>query len=185
MDGASASRHKVHIQGCNKKVNAEEAMTATEERLAALELRLTAAEDELAIIRLVASYGPLVDCGSTQLAPALFTAEGVYDVSYGRMIGHESFSEMLQGEQHQQFVKDGIAHVMGLPWVRVTGDSAIAVNSTQLYLRKDEGYSVFRVAQNEWKLARTPQGWKVTERTNRLIGPDGEAVGLLKQAIDS
>ena len=73
---------------------------------------------------------------------------------------------------------------MGLPWVRVTGDSAIAVNSTQLYLRDGEGYSIFRVAQNEWKLARTSEGWKVTERTNRLIGPDGDAVGLLRQAIN-
>jgi hypothetical protein len=158
-------------------------MSGTEERLAAIERRLNSAEDELAIIRLVASYGPLVDCGNTQQAPALFTAEGVYDVSYGRIVGHGPFSEMLRGEQHQQFVKDGIAHVMGLPWVRVTGDRAIAVNSTQLYLRNGEGYSIFRVAQNEWKLARTPQGWRVTERTNRLIGPDGEAVGLLKQAI--
>jgi hypothetical protein len=156
-----------------------------EERLAALERRLNAAEDELAIIRLVASYGPLVDCGHTQLAPALFTAEGVYDVSYGRMVGHAPFSEMLQGTDHQQVVRDGIAHVMGLPWVRVTGDSAIAVNSTQLYRRDGEGYSIFRVAQNEWKLARTPQGWKITERKNRLIGPDGEAVGLLKQAVGS
>jgi hypothetical protein len=159
-------------------------MSGTGERLAALERRLNAAEDELAIIRLVASYGPLVDCGNTQLAPSLFTLEGVYDVSYSRIVGHGPFSEMLQGEQHQQFVKDGIAHVMGLPWVRVMGDRAIAINSTQLYLRDGEGYSIFRVAQNEWKLARTSEGWKVTERTNRLIGPDGDAVGLLRQAIN-
>ena len=82
-------------------------MSGTGERLAALERRLNAAEDELAIIRLVASYGPLVDCGNTQLAPSLFTLEGVYDVSYSRIVGHGPFSEMLQGEQHQQFVKDG------------------------------------------------------------------------------
>jgi hypothetical protein len=160
-------------------------MSGTEARLAALERRLEAAEDELAIIRLVASYGPLVDCGDTQLAPALFTAEGVYDVSYGRMVGHGPFSAMLQGKEHQQFLKDGIAHVMGLPWVRVTGDLAIAINATQLYRRDGDGYSIFRVAQNEWKLARTPEGWKITERTNRLIGPDGAAVSLLKQAVDS
>jgi hypothetical protein len=158
-------------------------MSGTEDRLVALERRLGAAEDELAIIRLVASYGPLVDCGNTQLAPALFTAQGVYDVSYGRIVGHGPFSEMLQGEHHQRFVKEGIAHVMGLPWVRVTGDTAIAVNSTQLYLRDGEGYSIFRVAQNEWKFLRGPEGWKIIERTNRLIGPDGEAVTLLKNAI--
>ena len=38
----------------------------TEDRLAALEVRLQAAEDHLAILNLLNSYGPLVDSGGVE-----------------------------------------------------------------------------------------------------------------------
>ncbi len=159
-------------------------MSSLEQRMDTLEARTRAAEDELAIIRLVASYGPLVDCGRDDLAPALFAADGVYDVSYGRMTGPDAFADLLRGPDHQGMLARGIAHVMGLPWVRVDGDAAVAINCTQLYLRDGDGFTVFRVAQNTWKLARTPDGgWAIRERINRLIGDDGEARDLLLNAI--
>ena len=159
-------------------------MSSLEQRMDALEARTRAAEDELAIIRLVASYGPLVDCGSVDLAPALFGDDGIYDVSYGRTTGADEFSQLLRGPDHQGMLARGIAHVMGLPWVRVDGDEAVAINCTQLYLRDGDGFTVFRVAQNTWKLARTPDGgWEIRERTNRLIGPNGEARDLLLATV--
>ncbi|WP_394658517.1 nuclear transport factor 2 family protein [uncultured Novosphingobium sp.] len=158
-------------------------MTEALARLDALEKRLGAVEDELAVIRLVASYGPLVDSGSPDLAPDLFAEDGVYDVSYGRMTGPAAFSELLKHSEHLDAIKGGIAHVMGLPWVRIDGDHAIAVNCTQLYLRRDDGYAIFRVAQNVWKLERRPQGWKIIERTNRLIGDGDDARAMLEAAI--
>lgn len=158
-------------------------MTMVEERLHALECGLQAAVDELAIIRLVASYGPLVDGGSTELAPVLFASDGVYDVSYGRMSGPEAFANLLRSEDHQQALSGGIAHVMGLPWVRLAGDQATAINCTQIYLRDSEGFRVFRIAQNVWQLARIDGEWKILERVNRLIGDDGEARQLIDAAI--
>lgn len=158
-------------------------MAVTEDQIEAIQRRLGAVEDELAIIRLVASYGPLVDSGSPGLAPALFAAEGVYDVSYGRMTGPEAFSALLQSPEHQGAIATGIAHVMGLPWVRLDGDRAVAVNCTQLYLRDGEGYRIFRVAHNVWKLERQKDGWKIIERVNRLIGDGDEARALLEAAI--
>ncbi|HEY6868378.1 MAG TPA: nuclear transport factor 2 family protein [Novosphingobium sp.] len=158
-------------------------MTSIEQRLAALEARTRAAEDELAIIRLVASYGPLVDTGRDDLAPALFTADGVYDVSHGRLAGPEAFAQLLRHQEHHDTLRQGIAHIMGLPWVRVEGDHAVATNCTTLFLREGDGYRTFRVAQNVWKLVRTPDGWKISERTNRLIGSDGEAPALLASAV--
>ena len=44
-----------------------------EARLAALEQRLTAAEDELAIHRLIVRYGLAVDVGDADSAAAVFT----------------------------------------------------------------------------------------------------------------
>ena len=156
-------------------------MTQTEDRLDALERRLGAAEDELAIIRLVASYGPQVDCGRTDLAPQLFAPDGVYDV-IGARLDRAAFAQMLSGGEHQGVVREGIAHVMGLPWVRVDGDRAIAVNCTQLFHKVAEGFEVFRVAQNVWHLERGSDGWKIAERFNRLIGDDDEARALLERA---
>ncbi len=43
-----------------------------EERLAALEQRLRRAEDELAIARLMASYGPLADAGDADAVAGLW-----------------------------------------------------------------------------------------------------------------
>ncbi len=44
----------------------------TEDRLAALEKRLLAAEDQLEIIRLLNSYGPQVDSGESEAAAHLW-----------------------------------------------------------------------------------------------------------------
>lgn len=159
-------------------------MTDTDRRLTALETRLQAAEDELAIIRLVASYGPMVDSGSVDHAPGLFAPDGVYDIDIGRLTGPGAIADMLGGPGHQDLLTKGIAHVMGLPWVRLNGDMAVAVNCTQLYRCDTDGYSLFRVAQNVWKLRRQADGiWRVLERTNRLIGDNDEARELLHSAL--
>lgn len=159
-------------------------MDEVEQRLLAIEQRMRAAEDELAIIRLIASYGPLIDCGSMERGPALFASDGVYDLSYGRTTGPDAFADLLRGPEHHALLAQGVAHVMGLPWVRVNGDDAIATNTTQLFLREPDGFSIFRVAQNVWKLKRQDDGqWLISERFNRLIGDDTDARDLLVAAI--
>ncbi len=157
-------------------------MISVEDRLAEVERRLAVAEDELAVIRLVASYGPMVDTGDTTFAPVLFADEGVYDVLNARL-SRSDFAAMLGGPEHQGIVAEGIAHVMGLPMVRVEGDRASAVNCTQLFHKVADGYRVFRVAQNVWKLERRPEGWKIVERFNRLIGEGDDARALLEGAV--
>lgn len=155
----------------------------TEDRFKKIELRLAALEDELAIIRLVASYGPMVDSGLTRLAPELFADDGVYDVEVGSMSGRDAFETMLGSAEHQGLVRQGIAHVMGLPFVRIDGDRATAVNPTFLFQREGEGYRIFRVAQNVWRLARIDGAWKIEHRTNRTLGDNGAARALLESAF--
>lgn len=159
-------------------------MVELADRIAMLEERLLAAEDELAIIRLIASYGPLIDSGSTDRGPALFDTEGVYDVNFGRMTGPDEFSELLRGAGHQRLIGQGVVHAMGLPWVRVNGNEAIAINCTQMFIKEGGGYPTLRAAHNVWKLAKSPDGgWMIRERTNRLIGEDGKARNLLLASI--
>ena len=52
----------------------------TEQRLAELEARLRRIEDEGAIERMIASYGPLVDAGEADAVAAMWAPDGVYDV---------------------------------------------------------------------------------------------------------
>lgn len=157
-------------------------MTNQEERLNILERRLTAAEDEVAIIRLIASYGPFVDSGNPDLAPTLFTAHGVFDVgSSGEKMHPDAFRKMLAADPYQSFVKNGIVHVIGLPFVRVNGDKATAINSTQVFQAADNGYVIYRISYNFWKLERTDGGWKVRERVNRPIGTEEDAVEKLNK----
>ncbi len=49
-----------------------------------LEQRLRRIEDERAVERLIASYGPLVDAGDADAAAALWATDGSYDVEGGR-----------------------------------------------------------------------------------------------------
>ena len=158
-------------------MNADSALEDLSKRLALL-------EDELAIIRLIASYGPLVDSGSSTAAPALFADGGVYDVDVGQLDGPQAIQRMLEGDLHRQCLSGGIAHAMGLPWVRIDGDRAVATNTTQIFLREDETYRPWRIAQNVWRLARQDGEWKVSHRTNRLIGPDGKAMRSLREVLD-
>lgn len=158
-------------------------MSASEVTIAALAERLQKVEDELAIIRLIASYGPLVDCGSVEDAPGLFTDFAAYDVDGGAMLGAQAIASMLAGDLHQSCLRSGIAHAMGLPWVQLDVDAAIATNTTQVFLRDGETFRPWRVAQNVWRLERSGGRWRVTGRTNRLIGDNGEAIRILDEAV--
>lgn len=154
-----------------------------EDRIAALETRMAAAEDELAIIRLIAGYGPMVDCGLPGPATALFVEDGVYDIDLGRMDGAQAFHDMLAEPASQARVAQGIAHVMGLPMVTLRGAKATAVNPTFVFMREGDGYGIWRVAQNVWELEKIAGAWKIVHRTNRLVDAGGESRALLERSL--
>ena len=54
-------------------------MSDTEQRLAALEAKLHALEDQVALYQLMSAYGPLVDSGDAEATAAMWTEDGVYD----------------------------------------------------------------------------------------------------------
>jgi hypothetical protein len=83
---------------------------------------------------------------------------------------------MVEGAAHQGLLAEGVAHVMGLPRVTVDGDRAVAVNQSVVHRRGE----VWRVAANRWELVRTPLGWQVASRVNRLLDGSAEARELLR-----
>lgn len=169
-------------------------LDSLEARLASLEVRLTgtqrrlgSAEDELAILRILAAYSPRVDSGDAEGVAELWTSDGVYDVDTGVLHGHDGLVEMVSGDAHQGLIAHGCGHVPSLPVVLLDGDRAVATGYTQLVVRSSTPgrYTVVRVTASRWELERRgpvdapDRGWRVVLRTARAVTDDGEGRHLL------
>jgi uncharacterized protein (TIGR02246 family) len=154
------------------------------ERLAQLELRVRALEDERAIYELMASYGPAVDSNSREEAAQLWLSDGVYDVDIGEWRGQDAIAGMLAEGFHQACLADGCSHQVSISKVTLRGDTAVATGYMQLVVRNGEIFELRRQTVQRWELVRTDQGWRIAHRTGRLIdgGPDARA--LLARALD-
>lgn len=149
-------------------------MTTVEERLAALEGKVKLLEAREAIRQLITSYGPLVDTANDEakadlVADTLWTEDGFYEVDgYGRHTGRAAIAASFHGF-HFDLVRDGCAHVMGLPYIRVEGDRATALAYSCVFRAEGERFFVWRVAANEWNLICVDGKWQVETRTNCLL----------------
>lgn len=160
-------------------------MTAVDARLDQLEARVARLEDERDLYRLIAAYGPAVDTGSSQAAARLFVEDGVYDVGgMSRSAGHAQIAALFDGEPHQSIIKNGSAHVMGLPHLTIDGDSALAVTYSRLYVHRPDGFGLYRISANRWTFRRTPDGWRIVERVNRALDGSADAREVLKAAVE-
>lgn len=152
-------------------------------RLAELEQRLGRLEDERAVARVVAAYGPLVDGGDAERVAALWEADGVYDVDELLMTGRAQIRAMVESAAHQRWISGGCAHLVGPPHVTVTGDDAVAVTHSLMVVHEDGRNVLRRATANRWRLRRTPEGWRVAERTSRVLDGRAESPVLLAGSI--
>lgn len=160
---------------------------SAEARLDALEERLRRIEDELAITRLVLTYGPAVDSGSDTRAAELWTEDGSYEFEAGvpALHGRDGIAAMVRSAGHRAHLERGCAHVLTAPQVRIVGDRAVAVCYSLMHHHVPERgrFQVSRVSANRWDLVRTPEGWRVSSRTNRLLNGQADARSLFAEAI--
>jgi uncharacterized protein (TIGR02246 family) len=157
-------------------------MTATSERIAALEERVGRLEDELAIHRLMVRYGMAADTGDADRTAAIFSEDGVYDVDgVPPMEGRRGVREMVLGPRHQALVPN-CAHTVGPLAVELDGDHAIAVGYSRTYTKAGEEIGLMRVAANRIDLVRSDGRWRIARRTNRMIGTE-EASNLFRDAL--
>jgi SnoaL-like domain len=154
-----------------------------EDRLTALERRIQRLEDEVAVLRLVNSWGPAVDTGSSEAAATLWREDGVLESDLSHLQGPSAVFAMVESDGQQALITQGCAHVQSAPIVSIDGDEAQAVTYSQVYLHSDEGHAVWRVSANLWQFGRTPVGWRVTRRTNRVIDGSTEAHEILVRAL--
>jgi uncharacterized protein (TIGR02246 family) len=152
-----------------------------DEATTTLEARLRAMEDVAEISRLVSAYGPAVDSGSVEEVANLWTEDGVYDTESAVWRGREAIAGMVRGDTHQALIGGGGAHVLGAPHIVVDGDRAVATCYSRVFRHHDGDYQVWRVAANRWELVRTPDGWRATYRTNRLLNGTDASRQLLSR----
>ncbi len=155
-----------------------------EERVTALERRVRELEDSLAVMRLVNSWGPAVDTGSSQEAADLWDNDGVLESDLSRLEGPAAVHAMVESEGQQALIQQGCAHVQSAPVIRVEGDRATATAYSQVFLHADDGYDVWRVSANRWECRRTPDGWRLIGRINRVIDGKGDSREILVRAFD-
>lgn len=144
--------------------------------------RLRAVEDELEIIRLISSYGLAVDAGDGQRAAGIWTERGVYAADSSVWTGRAEIAEMLGTDKQQKFIGEGSAHIVGVPHIRLHGDTAVATCYSKVFIRTDDGFKTFRVAANRFELVRTKDGWRTSCRTSRSIDGSPDTRNLLLRA---
>lgn len=154
-------------------------MSSTDDRISALEHRLARLEDEHAIARLIASYGPLVDAGEADRVAELWTEDGVYDVEDYLMEGRDQVAAMVRSDAHQGLIGKGASHFLGPAHVSVAGDRAVAVCESVLLVRHEGRLLPARIGANHFELVRTADGWRTTRRTTRGLDGSQETRNLL------
>jgi hypothetical protein len=164
----------------------------TEDRLAALEKRLQAAEDHLAILNLLNSYGPLVDSATAQAAGELWVEGGGYNFGLNdggskRLAAPDEIAGMYSWDGHMHLVETGCSHLTATPKITVDGDQAQAVGYSFVVLREGERWYLWRAAINHWTLRRTDEpgnlGWRIVERFNRTLDGSKESHETMRKVL--
>lgn len=151
--------------------------------VADLSQRLQRIEDERAIERMLASYGPLVDAGEADGAAALWAVDGSYDVEGWSMRSRDDVAAMVRSDAHQGLIGRGSAHFLGPAVVTVDGDDAVAVCESALLAHRDGRFVVARAGANHFRLRRIDGRWQIVERTTRALDGSAEARRLLSDGV--
>jgi hypothetical protein len=163
-----------------------------------LEERLRLIEDRLEIYNLIASHPPSADTGNGDYVRSVWVEDGVFDrgAQFPQPTGPAAIAATSQSAEHHRAIEEGIAHFTGLPYVRVEGDTAIAISYLQILVPdrigpvfevpnhgSSQGFHVHRVGANRWEFVRTAQGWKIRRRTVRSLDGTQPARDLLAAAL--
>lgn len=143
-----------------------------------LERRVRAVEDRLAIIDVIASYGPSADSADGPWLRSLWAADGDYSFDTTRMPAAE-LEGLVELPSHQDYLAAGCGHLLTTPHIVIDGDRATAVNHSVVLVHEGDAWKPDRLSANRWELVRTDDGWSVQRRTNSLLDGRAAARGLL------
>jgi hypothetical protein len=151
--------------------------------LSEIEERVQRLEDMAALYQLAMSYGPAADSNAIEEAVDLWTAEGRYEVLPPDVwTGADELAELFKSERHQRHTLHGCAHVVSPPRIVLDGDAATGIGYQVLFTWDPEAerFHAHRVVAVHWQWQRTPTGWKIVSRTNKLLDGSQGARDLLR-----
>ena len=154
-----------------------------EARIEALEQRLQVAEDHLAIIRLLNSYGPMVDSGENEAAAQLWIEGGTYNVGGYHHLTADQMIDIWNSPEMKDIINTGSAHLTATPSITVDGDTAEALAYAFVVLKEGERWYLWRASVNHWTFVRTPDGWRIKERFNRPLDGSPESHDTLRRVL--
>lgn len=145
---------------------------------AALEARVQAVEDQLAIQRVITDYSANLDARDYDGYVGLFTEDGVWQNGDTVRRGRAEIRAMLTGlfgEPDPGFVNLSSFHQIGNFEIDVDGDTARAKSRFVFVMRGAGGAPTPSLSgQYHDELVRTAQGWKIKHRTDHTIMPTPE-----------
>jgi SnoaL-like domain len=165
----------------------------------ALEQRLRLIEDRLEIYNLIASHPPSADTGAGHYTASVWAEDGGFDrgAEFPRPTGRAAIAAGSSNPEHRRAIEQGIAHFAGLPYVRISGDTAFAISYLQILVPdrigplfdvpnhgSSRGFHVHRVSANRWEFVRTDKGWKIKRRTLRPLDGTPPAREILCGALE-
>jgi hypothetical protein len=153
-------------------------------KMSALEARLTALEDRLRILDILAGSAHSSDVASQDYWTEMFTEDAVMDRGETRPndIGRTAIVAIVGAPEQHMAIEAGMAHLAMLPTITIEGDRARATGYLLVVVPDDNasrielpgkgtspGLSIYQLTVNRWELARTQTGWQVTRRIVRPI----------------
>jgi uncharacterized protein (TIGR02246 family) len=152
-------------------------LTTLDDMVAWLAARVTALEDELAITRLLTSYGFAVDGDDAEGCADIYTDDAVVTIDGAtRLAGRAEVRTIVTCDAHQGILP-GCAHVMGPFAVQVDGDRAVATGYATVFVAADGDRQIWRQSYSRWELTRTMAGWRVATRDTWAVGrPEGQQI---------
>src|SRR5271154_895652 len=163
-----------------------------------LEERIRLIEDRLEIYNLIASHPPSADTGASDYTASVWTEDGVFDrgAEFPAPTGRAAIAGGSSSPEHHRAIEQGIAHFAGLPYVRISGDTAFAISYLQILVPdgvgalfdvpnhgSSRGFHVHRVSANRWEFIRTEEGWKIKRRTLHPLDGTEPAREILSGAL--
>ena len=164
-----------------------------------LDERIRLIEDRLEIYNLIASHPPSADTGASDYTASVWTEDGTFDrgAEFPAPSGRAAIAGTGASPEHRRAIEQGIAHFAGLPYVRVTGDTAFAISYIQILVPDrvgpvfevpnhgaSRGFHVHRVAANRWDFVRTAEGWRIKSRRLRSLDGSPEAREILRGTFE-
>ncbi len=160
-----------------------------------LEDRIREIEDRLEIYNLIASHPPSADTGVRDHVVTAWAEDGEFDrgAEFGGPVRQHASAGGMANPEHRRAIEQGLAHFAGLPYVRITGDTAFAISYLQILVPdrvgpefdvpnhgKTRGFHVHRVSANRWDFVRTAEGWKIKRRRLRALDGNEPAREILR-----